>query len=328
MFTNLRIGFSSLLLLLASPLYAEEPPAAEAPPTHEELQAALENVGKWFSWGPTRPPVAPVKQPEWYPLEPDDAKRVEEVLTAWSASRAKGGRLRCRFHQWDYDPDFGPKDPAVPYVYTTGEFRWDAPKVWQWRGTSASKADVRGGKTEWVSEYPVGWARNKESIYEWNYRNKTRIEHRFLDESYPGFGMLSFFGHSVPLGINAELLRLDPAGLQDRFWVRPVTPKEGKTNRWLELVPRKDTDARRFSSLVVAISESDWDISAMDIRAPNYSAETYPARTTVEFLKRTRPPMTTSLLMRVLGGSESCVPSVPAGWKTVLNDYRPLPTRK
>lgn len=327
MVARLRITLLTCLIFLTSPLCDEESATAEAPPTQEEIQAALDKISKWFTGRPSRPAV-PVKQPEWYPLEPDDAKRVAEVLTAWSASRTKEGRLRCQFRQWEYDPDFGPKDPAVPYVHTTGDFRWDAPNVWMWGVNSVQRGVASGDKTEWKNEYPKGWARKKDTLYELDYRKKTCTEHQFPDGVGADFATISFLGCSARLGVDMELLRLDPTGLGDRFWVRPVTPKEGITERWLELVPRKDADARRFSSLVVAISESDWDISAIDIRAPNYSAETYPARTTVEFLKRTRPPMTTSLLMRVLGGSESCVPSVPAGWKTVLNDYRPLATRK
>lgn len=117
MFTNLRLGCLSLLLVLNSTVRAEDAPAPEVPPTPEEVQAALEAVSKWFTWNSTsRPSAAPVKQPEWYPLKPGDAARVEEVLTPWRQSRAKGGRLRCRFQKWEFDPVFGPKDGTTPYV--------------------------------------------------------------------------------------------------------------------------------------------------------------------------------------------------------------------
>ena len=306
MFNSLRLALLTCLLFTSS-LSAEEP-AAETPPTPEEIQAALDKVNKWFT---------SVKQPEWYPLEANDAKRVEEVLTAWSASRAKGGRLRCQFRKWEYDPAFGPPDPTKPYVYTEGEYRWDAPDTWMWRGTSARKAVARGSKTEYVEVDPFNWARNKDTFYDLDYRRKTRIEHRYPVDlaGNPQIRFLGFFVATLPL---TDLSRLDPTGLQDRFWIRPMTVTEGKRERWLELVPKKDTDAKQFSSLLVAISEIDWDISAMESRAPNYSAESNPARTTVEFVNRTRP----------LGGSDSCIPSVPAGWKKIIEDYRGLPSRK
>lgn len=326
MFPSLHVALLSCLLFFTSPLPAEGP-AAEAAPTPKEIQAALDKVSKWFTWGPSRPPAATVKQPEWHPLEPEDAKRVEEVLSAWSASRAKGGRLRCQFRKWEYDPAFGPKDPTKPYVYREGEYRWDAPDIWMWRGISAKKAVARGDKIEWVDEQPFNWARNKDAFYELDYRRKTHTEHHYPVDS-DGNSQVHFLGFFVATLPLTDLFRLDPAGLQDRFWIRPVTPTAGRNERWLELVPRKDIDAKQFSSLVVAISESDWDICAMDIRAPNYSARTNPARTSVEFLNRTKPIAVNGLLKTVLGGSDSCIPSVPAGWKKVVEDYRGLPSRK
>jgi hypothetical protein len=325
MFISLRMGMLTCLLFLHAPLCAAEP-VAETPPTPEEIQAALDKVSKWFNWGPSRPPAAPVKQPEWYPLEAEDAKRVEEVLAAWTASRAKGGRLRCQFRKWEFDPAFGPKDRKTPYVYSEGEFRWDAPDVWMWRGTSARKAVVRGDKIEWVNEHPFNWARNKDTFYELDYGRKTRTEHRCpadLDGNLQ-IRFLGFFVATLPL---TDLFRLDPAGLQDRFWIRPVTPKEGRSERWLELVPKKDADAKQFSSVVLAISESDWDICAMDIRAPNYSAETYPVHTSIEFMNRTTPFVATGLL-KVLVRTDTCIPPVPAGWKKVVADYRANPSKK
>ncbi len=317
MFTILRLGLLSLLLFPASPLRAENASAPEAPPTTpEEIQKAAQELSRLFSHfaGPIPVPV----KPEWFPLNPEDAKRVEEVLTAWSASRAKGGRLRCQFRKWEFDPDFGPKDPAVPFIYTTGEFRWGGPDVWMWKGTSAKKAVVKGDKTEWVNVDPYYWARNKDTFYEWDYRRKTRTEHRYPVDSVgqPQIRILGFFVATFPL---TDIYRLDPAGLQDRFWIRPLTPTEGKCERWLELVPRKDADAKQFSSLLVAISESDWDIRALDIRASNYSAESYSARTSLEFLKRTRPTAMTGFLNDCLS---------PAGWKSVIADYRDMPSKK
>jgi hypothetical protein len=317
-FTSLRMALLTCLLFLTAPLSAEEPPAAEAPPTPEEIQAALDKVSKWFTWGPSPPPAAPVKQPEWYPLNSEDAKRVEEVLAAWRASRTRGDQLRCQFRKWEFDPVFGPKDPAVPYVYTTGEFRWDAPDVWMWKGTSARKAVVNGSKIEWVDVALFNWARNKDTFYELDYRRKTRTELHFPADS-AGNPQIRFLGFIVATLPQTDLFRLDPAGLQDRFWIRPMTPTEGRTDRWLELVPKKDADAKQFSSLLLAISESDWDICAMDIRAPNYSAETYSVRTSVEFLKRTRPTAKTSFLNDYLS---------PAGWRSVVEDYRILPGKK
>ena len=238
--------------------------------------------------------------------------------------------MRCQFRQWEYDPAFGPKDQSQPYIYTEGEFRWDAPDIWMWRGTSAKKAISYGSKTEWVDSDPSTCARNKKIYYELDYRRKTRTEHR-CEVDLAGnlqFPLLGIFGITLPLQSAMDPLRLDPAEIQDRFWIRPVTPTEGKSERWLELVPKKDSDARRCSSLVVVISESDWEISAMDIRSANYSAKTYPAHVSVEFVNRTRPSEAANVLQRVLGGSDGCIPAVPAGWKKAVQDYRDLRVKK
>ncbi|MBC7853495.1 MAG: hypothetical protein IAF94_08670 [Pirellulaceae bacterium] len=328
MFTSLRIVLLTCLLFLTSPLCAEEPPAAETPPTPEEIQAALDKISKWFTWGPSQPPAAPVKQPEWYPREAEDVKRVEEVLTAWSASRAKGGSLRCQFRQWEFDPAFGPQDRKTPYVYSEGEYRWDAADVWMWRGTSAQKAVANGDKTEWREVDPENRARNKSTIYEFDYRIKTLYERRIPEGSadIPPFGIFGIIVGSFTS--SAELLRLDPAGLPDRFWIRPVTVTTGKNERWLELLPKKVADARQFSSLLVAVSESDWEVCSLDIRAPNYAEKTNPAHTSIAFLNRTRPTAASGLLKTVLGSSYSCIPTVPTGWKRVVEDYRGIPIKK
>lgn len=326
MFTNLRIGLLSLLLVLTSTLRAEDAPAPEVPPTPEEVQKAVQELSKYFGWT-TAPALAPVK-PEWYPLKPEDAAKVEEVLTPWGQSRAKGGGLRCHFRQWEFDPAFGPKDRAIPYVYTEGEYRWDAPDVWMFRGTRAKKAVANGDKTEWVDVDPENRARNKTTVYEFDYRRKTLYERRIPEGSadIPPFGIFGFI--VGPFTSSAELFRLGPVGLPDRFWIRPVTATEGKNERWLELVPKKVADARRFSSLLVAISESDWEVCALAIRAPNYSAQKNPAHTSIEFRNRTRPMAASGLLKTVLGGTEGCVPSVPPGWKKVIEDLRDLRERK
>lgn len=330
MFTSLRMRLLSCLFFLASPLCGEEPLAAETPPTTEEVQAALEKLSKWFTLNPSSSPwtAASVKQPDWYPLKPEDTTRVEEVLKAWGANRAKGAKLRCQFRQWEYDPAFGPKDPAFPYIYSEGEYRWDAPDIWMWRGTSVKKAVVNGVRTQWRDVDPETWARNKATFYELDHRSKTLYERRF-PEGLADSPCYAVFGFSVgPFASYADLFRLDPAGLQDRFWIRPVTAETGKNERWLELHPKKVDNARLFSSVLVAISESDWEICALDMRAPNYSAKTNPAHTSLEFRNRTRPTAGPGLTTKVFGGSLDCVPSIPPGWKKVVEDLRDLRDRK
>src|SRR5262245_59776564 len=104
------------LSLLALPLFvpvtvfADDPPAENTlPPTPEEVQQALANLKSYFTG-----PVATAKQPEWFPMKADDARRLDELLTAWAKGRAKGAPFRCQFRRWEYDPAFGPKDPDAP----------------------------------------------------------------------------------------------------------------------------------------------------------------------------------------------------------------------
>jgi hypothetical protein len=187
----------SFLLPLSS-LLAKEAPISEAPPTPEEVQEAVQKLTKLFTWNqrPQVPQPAAVKQPKWYPLKPEDAKRLDEVLASWDKGRAKSGSLRCQFRQWEYDPMFGPQDPAIPYVYSEGEYRWDGPLIWMWRTTIARQAIASGGKSEWLDVYPENWARNKGTFHELDYRSKT-LHECHLPEGSAGIPALSIFGMIV-----------------------------------------------------------------------------------------------------------------------------------
>ena len=162
------------------------------------------------------------------------------------------------------------------------------------------------------------WARNKSTIYELDYRGKRLIERRF-PEGEVDLPIFGFFGFGFGVGDLTtcfELLRLEPAGLQERFWVRPTIAQAGSKDSWLELVPKKQQDARLFSSLLVVISKSVAEIRAIDIRASNYSAKTNPAHTAIEFVNREKPATRVpGVIGCVFGKSDSCVPAVPSGWK-------------
>lgn len=180
---------------------------------------------------------------------------------------------------------------------------------------------MNGSKTDYVDVDPFNWARNKNTFYELDYRSKTRTEHQYpVDpDGNPQIRFLGFFVVTLPL---TDIFRLDPAGLPDRFWIRPVAVTTGKHDRWLELFPKTVADARQFSSLLVALSESDWDISGIDIRAPNYSEKTNPVHTSIEFRNRTGPTAVPGLLTKILARPDSCVPSVPRGWRRVVEGVR------
>ena len=133
MLTKLHLVAWTLLLLPISQVFADEPPPQEAPPpTAAELKEALEKFCSLFFWF-RLPPAKPVQQPDWFPLKPEEAKRVDDVLAAWEKSHAKGSSFRCQFRKWEYDSVFGPKDGKTPARYSEGEYRTDAVDVWMFR---------------------------------------------------------------------------------------------------------------------------------------------------------------------------------------------------
>lgn len=129
----------SLSFLMVGPLFAEDPAKESSPPTDEEVKAALRELTYFFS----SVPAAPV-QPEWWPLQADEAKQVDELLATWDERRSKATAFQCKFRKWEFDPAFGPRDATSPAFYSEGEFRTDAADVWMWRETRAAEPVTNG----------------------------------------------------------------------------------------------------------------------------------------------------------------------------------------
>ena len=45
----------------------------------------------------------PIGKPDWFPLPPDQQKKLDEVLKYWEWKAAKIERYRCKFTRWEYD---------------------------------------------------------------------------------------------------------------------------------------------------------------------------------------------------------------------------------
>ena len=275
---------------------------------------------------PLGPRAAP-PQPEWYPLEDNVQKWVDEVLLAWEKTSEEIVTFKCNFKRWEHDPAFGPKDPKIPYTYGEGVIQYAKPDKGMFKVESLLKYSapkIAGGKPVWLAQIGEQWVCDGRSIFEFDIRGK-KLFQRILPKEMQGQAIAD---GPLPFLFGAKVSTINA-----RYWIHPApnVPPDRPGEYWLEAVPRFPQDAVNFQKVSIILDEKDFLPKALDVYAPNYNRKTNPAHTEYSFEKRETTLKSDkrglAFITEYIDGfkKQFYEPKVPSGWKKVIEDMNGMP---
>lgn len=297
--------------------YPRSGPAGAAPALGPQRVAQLPDASGQVAPAANSAQLAPAtpKQPDWFPLPPDHAQYLDKVLQFWQFRTEKIQQYQCDFTRWEYDPVFGPRNPAngelIAKTESAGEVKYGAPDkgVFKVNGVKDIKLGAAPGaaptyvvrKDAAGSELPgEHWLCDGKSVFEYNYRDK--VVNRFdLPQEMRGQaivdGPLPFM-----FGANSDKLK-------SRYWFRVVTPPNIKDQYWLEGVPKTQRDAANYERVEIIIDQTEYLPLALRIFSPGGGHISY------QF--ENRKVISTGGLTGLFSGNPFAG-SVPFGWKLVV----------
>ena len=256
-------------------------------------------------------------QPPFGPLPPEHEKYLDQILEYWEFSSSKIERYRCRFHRWEYDPVFGPRDTYK--TLSEGVIKYAAPDKGLFqveRMRHYSPPEREGGESKYVerpNEHGEFWICDGQSVFEFDYANETLKERELPPE---------LRGKAIVDGPLPFLFGAKAESIKQRYWVRVVTPREAEGEYWLEAYPKTRHDAANYKKVEVIIDERDFLPKALQIYDVNYDVRTHPSRTVLSFENREINWREAADLDPLkLFTREFHRPSTPRGWKKVVIPY-------
>ncbi len=239
--------------------------------------------------------VAAPQQPPGFPLTAQEQEYIQQLLVYWEDYSSKTKRYRCNFTRWQYDHvacNF--RNPAnnqlVAAMISKGKVRYSAPdkgmyevlEMWQFAGPPT----VEGGDPQYVrpaannAEFveTEKWICDGEKIFEYDYQNKRLYELTLPPESQ-GEGLKN---SPLPFVFGAKADEL-----QQRFWIRDVTPQSVHGQQyWLECWPKRTNDAQAYSKVEIILSRNPFLPVSIHMYSPNYDLKTNPQKMVFQFDER------------------------------------------
>jgi len=220
------------------------------------------------------PQTGQIVQPEGFPLDAAHAKYVDQLLDYWEQNSNRVEKYRCGFMRYEYDRGIVAwRDPQTnqlaAHAIVKGEIRFASPDRARYETTQVMKfakppaqaggqADYEEVKEETAKER---WICDGTTLFDFDFTNK-----RLMETQIPKDMQGNVTDSPLPFIFGAE-----KKAIMERYWVRYVQPTNGVENEyWLELFPKRASDARNYSKLEVIIAKEDFLPKAMHMYSAQY----------------------------------------------------------
>jgi TIGR03009 family protein len=304
-FRSALILTAVLLIVAAGPAFGQAvAPASDGGYSRQRADAVAQPQG---------PPASQVP----FQLTPDQQKAVDQILSFWELYSSRVKRYRCKFTRWEYDSIYGPRDPNVAKTCSDGEIRYEAPDKGMFRVDRLLHYTPQQDGTHQFLAHPgeqgEHWICDGQAIYDYDYINK-RLKVQELPPELQGAaiadGPLPFL-----FGAKAEKIK-------QRYWVRIISPPEGKQGQehWLQAFPKTRQDAANFKMVEVILDAKLFLPSAIQVYDRSYDGRSNFSRTVYVFADRKVNERFTAESLNVFSKA-FYKPSVPLGWKKVVEKY-------
>ncbi len=266
--------------------------------------------------------IAEPTLPPGFPLPEDHAAYIRALLDAWEQSSSQISRCVVEFQRIEYNPQVcNYRDPKTGQLagatVIQGEVRYQGPdmasyeakKFWDFDGLPAKEGDDPQYKlredTDLANEK---WITDGQSIFEYDFKEKRLYETKIPVE-FRGEGLVN---SPLPFVFGAK-----KEVLLDRYWIKVITPRGVENEYWLEIYPKRISDAQDYQKIHLVIAREDMLPRSIHIFAPNYNEVTNPASRHIEFANRRInsqiPAIATFLNLFIR-------PRTPFGWELVDRD--------
>jgi TIGR03009 family protein len=256
-------------------------------------------------------------QPAWVPLPLKHQQYVDQILGYWEHKSGQIERFRCTFKRWEYDPVFGPKETF--YRYGEGQIKFANPdkglykvdKVLTYQAPKTQEEKPR--YVELPNVFGEHWVCNGLSVFELDHQRKRLIQTELPPEMR---------GEAIRSGPLPFLFGAKKEEIQQRYWVRVITPTDVKGEYWLEAYPKTREDGANFKMVHIILDEKDYLPKGLVLFDRSFVAGRHPARTTFSFENR---ETNWNVLVQQLNllHKEFYEPSVPRDWEKVVNKHQP-----
>ncbi len=268
---------------------------------------------------PARMPAAANAAPvgaQMAQLTPEEAERLDQLLTFWETQSSKVNTYSCKFTRYEYDHVFGPKDPRIAKSKSVGIIRYASPDKGEFKieraleYKAATAASQKAGYQPLATESNEHWICDGTSIYELNGAKKQLIQQQLPPELQ---------GKKIADGPLPFMFGAEKAKLQQRYWIREVKPPAERQNEyWFVAYPKTREDAASYQKLRVILDGKNFLPTALEVYPPNYDVRTNPSRTVYTFEGRE----VDSLIHRGRQFFDRFIsPKTPRGWKKVVMQF-------
>lgn len=214
-------------------------------------------------------------QPKGFPLAPAHADFVDKLLSHWENNSKQIEKYKCGFRRYDYDRSIvewrDANNRLAAHSVVMGQIRFAAPERAHYETTQVldfvRPPQQPGAQADYLESKDPDyekWICDGKSTYQFDFKNS-----RLLETKIP-VGMQGNVAESpLPFIFGAE-----KKAVMERYWVRYIQPTAGIENEyWLELFPKRASDAQNYSKIELIIAREDFLPKAMHI----YSAQYNPA---------------------------------------------------
>lgn len=250
------------------------------------------------------PAAAPAVPQAPFQLTPQEDAELQQLLVDWQNAGKNVKTFKCTFTLYQYDKTFGPKDrtkenPNGAWREGLGELKYSKPDHGMFRVEEIKSWNAP--KNEWGPNEPgEHWVCDGKMLYELDPRQK-QMRVRPLPPHLQGQGIAN--------GPLPFLFGADVNQLQQRFWMRIITPKAVADKQiWIQAYPRWAQDAANYQRAELILSRGELQPVALRVMQLNGSPWTYQFNT----IKINDP---FAGLMR-----DFAAPMKPLGWDKITID--------
>jgi TIGR03009 family protein len=223
-------------------------------------------------------------------------------------------RYNCSFTWWEYDSNFGPRDPNAAKTCSEGQIQYEAPDKGLFRVDKLKHYTPQpDGSIQYLvkpGENGTYWTCNGKEIFDFNF-GQEQLEVTELPPDMQGSaianGPLPFL-----FGAKAETIK-------QRYWVQIIAPPQGKEGQehWLQAFPKTRQDAANYKMVEVILDAKLFLPSAIQVYDPSYDGRMNFSRSVFVFHDRKVNERFSVQNLNPLKG-DPFTPKTPQGWKRIV----------
>lgn len=196
-----------------------------------------------------QPPAPP------FVLTPQEQADVNQVLRLWEKRNLEVKTFDCRCKRWVYDTVFGPANQAR--FVELGVIKYSTPDKGMFKIDTAEK---NGQEVPIEDARAEHWVSDGKAIIEFSHPKKQKIVHKLPPEMQ---------GKAIADGPLPFLFGSDAQKLNQRFFLRIITPRDVQGQIWLQAFPRTQAGAANFHHAEFIISSQKMEPYALKLIQPN-----------------------------------------------------------